>query len=118
MMTKHVLFFAPGIVARNFWMVDWSIGTIRAPRKGENMVHVITMTKHELVALGYGASRAQDIIRRAKLLMVRKGVAYYKSPKLGRVPVTAVEEILGLQISTRTLAELAKTMHSEATKEK
>jgi hypothetical protein len=50
------------------------------------MVHVITMTKHELIALGYGASRAQDIIRRAKLLMVRKGVPYYKSPKLGRVP--------------------------------
>lgn len=36
------------------------------------MVHVITMTKHELVALGYGASRAQDIIRRAKLLMYAK----------------------------------------------
>ncbi|WP_125706658.1 DUF3173 family protein [Lacticaseibacillus daqingensis] len=82
------------------------------------MVHVITMTKHELIALGYGASRAQDIIRRAKLLMVRKGVPYYKSPKLGRVPVTAVEEILGLQFSTRTLAELAKSMHSEASKEK
>lgn len=82
------------------------------------MVHVITMTKHELVALGYGASRAQDIIRRAKLLMVCKGVPYYKSPKLGRVPVTAVEEILGLKISTRTLAELSKTMHSETTKEK
>lgn len=53
------------------------------------------MTKHKLIALGYGASRAQDTIKRAKLLKVRKGVPYYKSPKLGRVPVTAVEEITG-----------------------
>ncbi|KRK81242.1 hypothetical protein FD03_GL000834 [Companilactobacillus nodensis DSM 19682 = JCM 14932 = NBRC 107160] len=72
------------------------------------MVHVVTMTKHELVALGYGPWTSKDIIRRAKLLMVKKGCLYYKSQKLGRVPVTAVEEVLGLTLNARTLSELAK----------
>lgn len=66
------------------------------------------MTEHELIALGYGPWASKDIIRRAKLLMVQKGCPYYESPKLGRVPVTAVEEVLGLTLNARALPELAK----------
>ncbi|EGO2693651.1 DUF3173 domain-containing protein, partial [Enterococcus faecalis] len=36
--------------------------------------------------------------RKAKYLMVNKGYSYYASKRLGRVPVSAVEEILGFRI--------------------
>lgn len=57
-----------------------------------------TITKIELMELGFGPSQSSDIIRKAKYLMVNKGYGYYSSKKLGRVPVTAVEEILGFNI--------------------
>lgn len=60
---------------------------------------LVTVTKSDLVALGYGPSRSTDIIRRSKVLMVNKGFEYYHSRKLGRVPASAVEEILGFPIS-------------------
>lgn len=59
---------------------------------------MVTITKKDLVALGYGTSFAADIIRRAKLLMVEKGYVYYTTRKLDRVPVEAVEELLGIAI--------------------
>ncbi len=59
---------------------------------------MVTVTKKDLVALGYGTSFAADIIRRAKLLMVEKGYVYYTTRKLDRVPVGAVEELLGITI--------------------
>lgn len=57
-----------------------------------------TMTKNELMNLGFGPAQSSDIIRRAKYLMVEKGYGYYSSKRLGRVPVLAVEEILGFKI--------------------
>lgn len=57
---------------------------------------MVTVTKKDLVALGYGNSFATDIIRQAKKLMVEKGHTYYLSRKLDRVPREAVEEILGI----------------------
>lgn len=59
----------------------------------------MTITKNELMALGFGVSQSSDIIRKAKRLMVNKGYAYYDNKRLGRVPVEAVEEILGLKIT-------------------
>lgn len=59
----------------------------------------MTITKNELMALGFGISQSSDIIRKAKKLMVNKGFAYYDNKRLGRVPVKAVEEILGLKIT-------------------
>lgn len=58
----------------------------------------LTITKNELMNLGFGPSQSSDIIRKAKCLMLKKGYSYYSSKKLGRVPVTAVEEILGFSI--------------------
>lgn len=57
-----------------------------------------TITKKELCDLGFGPSQSSDIIRKAKYLMVNKGYSYYASKRLGRVPVFAVEEILGFRI--------------------
>ena len=62
---------------------------------------MITVTKSDLIALGYGTSFAANIIRKAKKLMISKGHTYYQSRKLDRVPKEAVEEILGITISDR-----------------
>ena len=56
---------------------------------------MVTVTKSDLIALGYGTSFAANIIRKAKKLMISKGHTYYQSRKLDRVPKEAVEEILG-----------------------
>ena len=59
---------------------------------------MVTVTKSDLIALGYGPSFAADIIREAKKLIVEKGHTYYQSRKLDRVPKEAVEELLGIKL--------------------
>ena len=59
---------------------------------------MVTVTKSDLIALGYGPSFAADIIREAKKLMVEKGHTYYQSRKLDRVPKEAVEELPGIKL--------------------
>ena len=58
---------------------------------------MITVTKNDLVELGYGNSFSADIIKKAKELMITRGHSYYQSRKLDRVPREAVEEILGIK---------------------
>lgn len=60
---------------------------------------MITVTKKDLIALGYGTSFSADIIGKAKKLMIEKGHTYYQSRKLDRVPKEAVEELLGITFS-------------------
>lgn len=60
---------------------------------------MITVTKKDLIALGYGTSFSADIIRKVKKLMIEKGHTYYQSRKLDRVPKEAVEELLGITLS-------------------
>ena len=62
---------------------------------------MITVTKKDLIALGYGTSFAADIIRESKKLMIAKGHTYYQSRKLDRVPKEAVEELLGITLSEK-----------------
>ena len=59
---------------------------------------MITFTKKDLIALGYGPSFSADIIKQAKNLMIERGHTYYQSRKLDRVPKEAVEEILGIKL--------------------
>lgn len=61
----------------------------------------MTVTKEELMELGFGPSQSVDIIRRAKYSMVEKGYLYYTSKRLGRVPKEAVEEILGFSLEEK-----------------
>jgi hypothetical protein len=63
---------------------------------------MITITKKDLIELGYGNSFAADIMRKAKILMVKNGYIYYQSRKLDRVPREAVEEILGITLPDKT----------------
>ena len=55
---------------------------------------MITVTKKDLIALGYGTSFSADIIRKAKKLMIEKGHTYYQSRKLDRVSVYIVLVII------------------------
>lgn len=59
---------------------------------------MITVTKSDLIKLGYGPSFSADIIKEAKKLMIAKGHTYYQSKKLDRVPKEAVEELLGITL--------------------
>lgn len=56
------------------------------------------ITKEDLKKLGFGNYQAYTLIKQAEALMVQKGFAYYASKGLGRVPVEAVEEILGTKL--------------------
>lgn len=58
---------------------------------------MVTVTKQDLIKLGYGNSFSADIIKKAKELMISKGHTYYQSRKLDRVPCEAVEELLGIR---------------------
>lgn len=64
----------------------------------------MTITRTDLEDLGFGSSQSSDIIRKAKRLMVNKGFGYYDNRRLGRVPVEAVEEILGMSISMKVMS--------------
>ena len=70
------------------------------------MSPIVTLTKHDLVKLGYGPSFSVSIIRESKQLMVQKGYSFYNTRKLGRVPVDAVEEILGITLNQEILLKL------------
>ncbi len=58
-----------------------------------------TVTKVDLMNLGYGPTFSSDIIRLAKHYMVAQGYSYYSSKRLGRVPTHAVESVLGYEIT-------------------
>lgn len=63
---------------------------------------MITVTKQDLIDLGYGNSFATNIIREAKQIMVSRGYSFYESRKLNRVPSDVVEGILGITLPNRT----------------
>lgn len=78
---------------------------------------MLTLTKKDLIALGYGNSYASSIIRQAKHLMVKKGFTFYDTRKLGRVPVESVEDILGIQLTAEVLSEIGNTSGISTPKE-
>lgn len=61
---------------------------------------MLIVTKEELMNLGYGKYQAEDIIRKAKATMVSKGYSYYLNKRLGRVPVSAVESVLDIELGS------------------
>lgn len=79
---------------------------------------IITITRKDLIDLGYGPSFSRDIIREAKCLMVQKGYGFYNTKKLGRVPVEAVEEILGITLSQTDLLKSCGSREATLIKER
>ena len=79
---------------------------------------IVTITRKDLMNLGYGPSFSRDIIREAKCLMVQKGYGFYNTKKLGRVPVEAVEEILGITLSQTDLLKSCGSREATLIKER
>ena len=57
-----------------------------------------TVTRQDLVSIGYQSETARKIIAQAKLILISRGYLFYDNRRLGRVPVNVVEEILGVQL--------------------
>lgn len=55
--------------------------------------------------LGYKEHTAISIIRQAKQIMVKQGYAFYNNKRLGRVPKSVVENILGISIQANNTSE-------------
>lgn len=62
-----------------------------------------TITKDDLIKLGYPTYTSISIIRQAKANMVQKGYALYNNKRLGRVPRVAVESILGFELKQKVV---------------
>jgi len=59
---------------------------------------IATVTKDDLIAVGFPKGTAQNIIRQAKYEMVNRGFTFYANKRLGRVPLEAVEKIIGTKL--------------------
>lgn len=57
-----------------------------------------TINKDDLIKMGYKEHTAISIIRQAKQNMIQQGYSFYNNKRLGRVPITAVETILGFSL--------------------
>lgn len=54
-----------------------------------------TISKNELMTVGYSEYTASCIIRKAKIHLVNQGFQFYENKRLGRVPKQAIQEIIG-----------------------
>lgn len=61
-----------------------------------------TITKDELILLGYKPHTSIVLVRQAKEIMVQKGYPFYNNKRLGRVPIDVVESILGVSLEKET----------------
>ena len=57
-----------------------------------------TITRQDLVQLGYKSETSRKIIAQAKSILIKRGYIFHDNKRLGRVPIEVVEEILGLHI--------------------
>lgn len=62
-----------------------------------------TVSKQELIALGYKPHTASTIIRQTKKIMVQRGYPFYQNKRLGHVPRNVVEEIIGVSLKGEQL---------------
>lgn len=68
-----------------------------------------TITATELVEeLGFKLNQARRIIREAKSIMVSRGYSMYNNKRLGVVPRTVVEEIIGLPLMNEEVNDYGK----------
>lgn len=53
-----------------------------------------TVTKDDLIELGFSPGTARKIIHTGKVLLVNRGFAIYNNKRIGTIPATIVEELL------------------------
>ena len=69
------------------------------------MINNCTISKTELMKLGYKEHTSISIIRQAKQIMVKQGYAFYNNKRLWRVPKSVVENILWIPIQVNNTSE-------------
>lgn len=67
-----------------------------------NTIMIKIVDKNDLMTLtGYSQSQCKKLIREAKLKLVSDGFSWYDNKRVGRVPLTSIEDILGFQLSQK-----------------
>ena len=62
------------------------------------------ITKSDIMILpGYSKNQAQNILRKAKASMVSEGFVWYSNKLVSRVPIQAVEAILGYKLDMENI---------------
>lgn len=57
-----------------------------------------TVTKYDLIELGFSPGTARKIIHTGKVLLVNRGFAIYNNKRIGTIPATIAEELLGIEL--------------------
>ena len=71
-----------------------------------------TVNYNNLMELGFPKATAQQIIRQTKLKMVQQGYTIYNNRRLGSVPISAVEDILGFKLLDQKVVTYGKNKFS------
>lgn len=66
---------------------------------------IATVTKNDLVALGFSEGTSKRIIRQEKELLITRGFTVYQNKRIGTIPATIVSELLGFDVQNSTLKE-------------
>lgn len=59
---------------------------------------MITVNKNDLISIGFPKSTAQNIIKQAKVELVKEGFTLYLNKRIGSVPKKSVDKIVGFEI--------------------
>ena len=65
------------------------------------MQEIQTSYLHRYRNQGYPEGTARRVIREGKKLLVERGFQLYKNKRIGRIPKTIAEEILGFKIISK-----------------
>ena len=57
-----------------------------------------TITKDDLVNLGFSEGTSKRIIRQGKQLLVERGFKIYNNKRIGTIPATIASEMLGFNV--------------------
>ena len=60
---------------------------------------IATINKNDLVALEFSEGTSKRIIRQGKKLLVTRGFNVYQNKRIGTIPATLANELLGFDIS-------------------
>jgi hypothetical protein len=60
---------------------------------------IATINKDDLVALGFSEGNSKRIIRQGKKLLGTRGFNVYQNKRIGTIPATIANELLGFDIS-------------------
>lgn len=65
--------------------------------KGIGRMYKQIITKQDLITLGYSEYQSKEIIRQARLYMIKSGNGFYDNRKITVIPLNAVSKILGFE---------------------